>query len=390
MTKEFIPYGKQFLDDNDIEAVSEVLRSDWLTTGPVVEKFEAALAARVGAKYCAVFNSGTAALHAAYHAAEVGSGDEVITTPITFAATANAALYLGAKPIFVDIAADSYNIDHAGIEAAITSKTKVIAPVDMTGIPAALDEIKVIAKKHDLVVVEDASHALGAMYKGKPVGSISDMTVFSFHPVKHITTGEGGAVTTNNEEYYYKLKRFRSHGIVKERDAFKEAYTEPENNGPWYHEQQELGYNYRLSDINCALGLSQLEKLDYFLKRRREIAGRYNKAFLGNDKLLTPTLPQGELSLNNAAWHLYVIRLTDEAPPRKEVVKRLYQQGIGTQVHYIPVYWHPYYQALGYKKCLCPNSEEYYRSCLSLPIYPAMDDKDVSQVIETVIKAMKG
>ncbi|OPX88191.1 MAG: UDP-4-amino-4-deoxy-L-arabinose--oxoglutarate aminotransferase [Pelotomaculum sp. PtaB.Bin104] len=372
----FIPYAKQQVDEDDIAAVAAVLRSDWLTTGPQVARFEQALADTVHARYAVVFSSGTAALHAAYFAAGVGPGDEVITTPLTFAATANAALYLEARPVFTDIAPGSFNINPALIEAAITSRTKVIAPVDMTGLPAPVEEIVEIARSYGITVVEDAAHALGASYNSHPVGSRADMTIFSFHPVKHITCGEGGAVTTNNAEYFEKLLAFRSHGVVRDPALLKE------NHGPWYYEMQHLGYNYRLTDIQCALGLSQLKKLAHFLARRREIAARYNEAFAGCPHLVTPP----ELPGSEPAWHLYVLRLAGGNPPRRELAERLVARGIGTQVHYLPVYRHPYYREMGYQTNLCPNTEDYYRRALTIPLYPAITDNDVERVIEAVVE----
>jgi perosamine synthetase len=386
MTDHYIPYGRQSIDESDIEAVAEVLRSGWLTTGPMVEKFEKALVEKVGAKYAVVFNSGTAALHAAYYAAGIGQGDEIITTPITFAATANAALYMGAKPAFVDIGQDSFHLDPDRIEAAITSRTRAIVPVDMTGMPADLDAIMKIAKKHNLVVIEDACHALGATYQSKVVGSISDMTAFSFHPVKHITTGEGGAVTTDNETYCQRLVRFRNHGIERKPELFVNSCEETGalEIGPWYYEQQELGYNYRLSDINCALGLSQLNRLDQFLERRREIAAKYNEAFRNNPAILIPPEPFGKKSVDSSAWHLYILRLAGENSNRKTLLEKLHAKDIGTQVHYIPVYLHPYYRKLGYQPGLCSKAEDYYKRCFTIPLYPAMNYDDVARVIEAV------
>ena len=383
MKDHYIPYGAQSLDESDLEAVMEVLRSSWLTTGPMVERFEEALSERVGARFCTVFNSGTAALHAAYYAAGVSEDDEVITSPITFAATANAALYLGAKPVFVDIGENSFHLDPGKIGAAITPRTRVIAPVDMAGMPAALDEIMGIAAANNLTVVEDACHAIGATYKGYLLGAIADMTVFSFHPVKQITTGEGGAVATDNKDYYLKLLKFRNHGIVRDPGLFERGSKETGDfePGPWYYEQQELGYNFRLPDINCALGLSQLKRLSRFLERRREIASRYNEVFKDNKSLLIPPDPFGEKSLESSAWHLYILRLAGDKPKRNELLVELRSKGIGTQVHYIPVYLHPYYRKLGYKQGLCPNAEAYYRSCFTIPLYPAMSDDDVERVI---------
>ncbi|MEW5919761.1 MAG: UDP-4-amino-4,6-dideoxy-N-acetyl-beta-L-altrosamine transaminase [Bacillota bacterium] len=385
MEQGFIPYGRQHVDEDDIRAVAEVLRSPWLTTGPVVKQFEEALAARVGARFCVIFNSGTAALHGAYVVAGVSEGDEVITSPLTFMATANAALYLGARPVFVDIGKDSFNIDVEKVEETITSHSRVIAPVDMGGMPADLDKVMDLARRFKLVVVEDGSHALGALYRGKCVGSIADMTVFSFHPVKHITTGEGGAVTTDNEEFYKRLKAFCSHGVVREKDAFQGNFFGEEDGAgppPWYYEQQALGYNYRLPDINCALGLSQLKKMDIFLKRRREIADRYNEAFKDHQLLQLP--PQPGADGTASAWHLYILRLKGEHPPRRAVVERLHKMGIGTQVHYQPVYLHPYYRDLGYRPGLCPRAEDYYRRAFSIPIFSAMTDNEVERVVERV------
>lgn len=375
--QQYIPYGKQSIDEEDIKAVSQVLRSDMLTTGPVVKKFEDALAARVGAKYVVSFNSGTAALHAAYYAAGLKPGEEVITSPITFAATANAALYLGGKPVFVDIAADSFNIDTELIESAITSKTRIIAPVDMAGIPVDIDRVMEIAFKHGLVVVEDAAHALGAIYKGRPVGSTAHMTIFSFHPVKQITTGEGGAVATNDSSYYDKLLLFRSHGIIKGSDKLIEK-----EEAPWHQEMHLLGYNYRITDLQCALGLSQLKKLDSFLIRRSNIAERYNKAFIENDNVLIP--PSSEFG--RSAWHIYVIRLKENIN-KISFFHYLRENGIGSQVHYIPVYRHPYYISLQERTYVpenYPRAELYYKQALTLPLYPSLSEEQVNKVVRTI------
>ncbi len=369
----YIPYGKQSIDEDDIQAVVETLRSDWLTTGPKVTEFERALADKAGAKYAVVFSSGTAALHGAYFAAGVGYGDEVITTPITFAATSNAALYLGARPVFVDVRPDTINIDPEKIEEKITPCTKVLAPVDFAGHPADLKEIMGIAEKHNLVVVEDASHALGAVYHGRTIGSIAHMTVFSFHPVKHITTGEGGAVTTDNQEYYEKLTAFRSHGIIRDKDKLNDYH------GPWYHEMQFLGYNYRITDIQCALGISQLKKIDSFLKKRQEIVNSYNSSLKQLSYLQLPNALPDIIP----AWHLYYIELKNEEQ-RKVVYQKFHENGIGVQVHYLPVYWHPYYRDLGYVKGLCLEAENYYRRALSLPLYPDMTANDVDFIINII------
>ncbi len=369
-----IPYGKQLIDEDDIEAVVRVLRSDYLTTGPCCREFEEKLAQRAGTKYAVVFSSGTAALHAAYFAAGLKPGEEVITTPITFAATANAALYLGGKPVFVDIAPESFHIDIFKIEAAITSKTRIIAPVDMAGIPVDIDPIMQLAEKYNLLVVEDAAHALGASYKTRPVGSTAHLTVFSFHPVKHITTGEGGAVVTNDPRLYDRLVMFRSHGITRDPQKLIDKTV-----GPWHQEMQLLGYNYRLTDIQCALGESQLKKLDRFLSRRSEIVELYNNAFRDNPVVkIPPTVP-----FTRPAWHLYIIRLQKGLDKRK-AVSYLNSRGVGCQVHYIPVYRHPYYQKLGCNPANYPFAEQFYRQCLSIPLYPALTDQQIQTVIDSV------
>lgn len=370
----FLPYGKQTLDEKDIQAVTEVLHSDWLTTGPKVKEFEEALARRAGARYAVVLNSGTAALHAAYFAAGVGPGDEVITSPITFAATANAALFLGAWPVFADVRRDTVNIDPEKLEQHITPHTKVLAPVDFAGHPADLDAVMDIARRHNLVVVEDAAHALGAKNRGRPVGSLADLTIFSFHPVKHITTGEGGAVVTNNEQYYKKMLAFRSHGIIREKENLSEWH------GPWYHEMHYLGYNYRITDIQCALGISQLRKLDSFLEKRRALVDCYNQGLRSEEKIELPVTLEEFLP----AWHLYTIRLKGGNPPRRALFEELHRAGIGAQVHYLPVYWHPYYQESGYRKGLCPAAEDYYQRTLSLPLFPDMNQDDVNRVVSAL------
>lgn len=367
----FLPYGKQYIDRDDIQAVLDVLNSDWLTTGPKVEEFEKTLAQRAGAKYAVVLNSGTAALHAAYFAAGVGPGDEVITSPITFAATANAALFLGARPVFADVRRDTVNINPAEVERHITTRTRVLAPVDFAGHPADLNAMMDIARRHDLVVVEDAAHALGAACHGRPVGSLADLTIFSFHPVKHITTGEGGAVVTNNKAYYEKMLAFRSHGMVREREKLCDWH------GPWYHEMHYLGCNYRLTDIQCALGISQLKKLDLFLEKRQTLVDFYNRELSGLENIELPVTLPGV----SPAWHLYVIRLKGDYPRRRELFEALHRAGIGVQVHYLPVYWHPYYQKLGYPKGLCPVAEDCYWRALSLPLFPALKLDDANRVV---------
>lgn len=367
-----ISYGRQTIEQDDIDAVVRALKSDWLTQGPLIEEFEKALATFVGAKYAVVFSNGTTALQAAYFAAGLGKNDEIIVPAITFAATSNAALWLNAKPVFVDVDPKSGNIDPTNLEKSINSKTKILAPVDYAGHPVDHSSVLEIAKKRGLIVIEDACHALGAQWKGKPVGSFSDMTVFSFHPLKSITTGEGGAVVTNNSEYYDRLTRFRHHGI--ERKKFKRTSA-----GPWYHEMQDLGLNARLTDFQSALGLSQLSKLPVFLKKRKAIADRYLEAFAKESGLHCVVPNPGDQS----AWHLFAIVLNDSTM-RSKLIDELKNNGIGSQVHYIPVYRHPYYEDLGYPKGLCPKAEMFSESVLSLPIYPTLSEADQKKVISTV------
>ncbi len=372
----YIPYGRQCIDEEDIQAVVKTLQSDYLTTGPMVTEFENRVAEYVGAKYAVAVNSGTAALHIACLAAGIKEGEEVITSPITFAASSNCVLYCGGTPVFADIDEDTYNISPDEIERKLTGNTKAIIPVHYTGQPCDMDAIMDIAKKHDLLVIEDAAHALGASYKGKKIGSIADMTCFSFHPVKPITTGEGGMVVTNSEELYKRLVLFRSHGITRDEDMMLH------NEGGWYYEQLELGYNYRITDISCALGNSQMNKLDSFLEKRRAIADRYNQAFEGVRQIKIPTVQQG----CESGWHLYMIQIKDR--DRKEVFDRLRENGIGVNVHYIPVYKHPYYQRNGYAGVCCPNAELFYDRAISLPIFPALTEEQQDYVIDKVLEAV--
>lgn len=378
----YLPYGQQWIEDDDIEEVVKVLKSDYLTTGPKIKEFEEKFGKYVGGKYAVAISNGTAALHGASFAAGIKEGDEVITTPITFAASANCILYQGGKPIFADIDSSTYNIDPKDIEKKISSKTKAIVPVDFTGQPVNIDEINAIAKKYNLIVIEDGAHSLGAEYKGKKTGSLVDMTTFSFHPVKHITTGEGGVITTNNKELYEKLKLFRTHGITRDKQIL---YNK--NEGSWYYEQLELGYNYRITDIQCALGISQLNKIDKFLRRRREIAEKYNEYLKDIDGIV---LPYQEEYIKSS-WHLYVIQLELEKfkVGRREIFEALKAENIGVNVHYIPVYYHPYYQKLGYKKGLCPNAEKLYERIITIPLYPKMTDKDVKDVVEALDRVLK-
>jgi len=375
-----LPYGRQSIEEDDVQAVVDVLRSDWLTTGPKVGEFEEAFAARVGAKYAVSFSSGTAALHGAAFAAGLKPGDEAITTPMTFAATANCVLYQGASPVFADISADTLNLDPEKVAALITPRTRAILPVDYAGHPADLDAILELAARHRVVVIEDACHALGAEYRGRRTGSIADMTVFSFHPVKHVATGEGGMVTTGRADFAETLRRFRNHGISS--DA-----RQRQAEGQWRYEMVLLGFNYRLTDIACALGLSQLQKLEANLLRRREIAARYAAAF----RDLAGVMPPVVRANVNPAWHLYPIRLNLERlnANRAQVFRALRAENIGVNVHYIPVHRHPYYRdRFGYQGGEYPIAEDAYERLISLPMFHGMSDQDSEDVIRAVEKVI--
>ena len=373
---QFIPYGRQWIDEDDIQAVVEVLRSDYLTTGPKIEEFEQMVADYVGAKYAVAVSNGTAALHVACLSAGIEPGDEVITTPLTFAASANCVLYCGGVPVFADIKKDTYNIDPEDIKRKITNKTKAIIAVHYTGQPCNMDEILAIAREYNLLVIEDAAHALGADYKGKKIGSLSDMTTFSFHPVKHITTGEGGMVTTNSEELYERLKLFRSHGIT--RDSALMTISE----GVWYYQQQELGYNYRITDIQCALGISQIKKLEMFVARRRELVEKYNNAFKNIEGFVIPKQDKD----CNSSWHLYVLQVLEGR--RKSIYEKLQKARIQVNVHYIPVYKHPYYQKIKKREIYCKNAEELYKNIISLPLYYGLTDEEQTYIIEQICKSI--
>ena len=373
-----IPYGRQTIEDDDIDAVIEVLKSDYLTTGPKIAEFEKSVADYVGAKYAVAISNGTSALHAACFAAGIGPGDEVITTPITFAASSNCVLYCGGTPVFADIDPKTYNIDPDDIRKKITDKTKAIIAVHLAGQPCDMDEIHKIAKENNLIVIEDGAHALGSVYKGKKVGSLSDMTTFSFHPVKPITTGEGGMIVTDNEEFYKKMVLFRSHGITRDKTMMTR------NDGPWFYQQFDLGFNYRITDIQCALGCSQMKKLDRFLAKRKEIVLRYNEAFADCENIVTPyQLPETE-----SGWHLYIVQVKN--CDRKQIFEALRDKGIGVNVHYIPVYMHPYYQEHGYKDVHCKNAEEVYSHIISLPLYPGLTEEQQSYVIDTLKSLCEG
>lgn len=368
MNNTFISYGKQSIDEEDIQAVIDTLRSPYLTQGPKIAEFERAVADYVGVKYAVAFSNGTAALHGACYAAGIGEGDEVITSPITFAASANCVRYVGGTVVFADIDEKTYNMDPNEVRKNITAKTKAIIPVDFTGQPADIDEMMSIANEHNLVVIEDGAHSLGATYKGRKVGQTAHMTMFSFHPVKPVTTAEGGMIVTNDEEYYKKLLRFRSHGIEKTDHAAAQ--------GDWYYEMVDLGYNYRMTDLQAALGVSQLKKLDGFIEKRAQIAKQYDEAFAGHNGITTPY----QLADTQSGWHLYMVKL--EQANRKEVFEKMRAANIGVHVHYIPVYWHLYYEQLGYKRGLCPVAESWYEKALTLPIHPNLAGEQLAYIMK--------
>jgi len=373
-----LPYGRQSISEDDIQAVVDVLRSDWLTTGPKVNEFEEAVAARVGAKYAVAFSSGTAALHGAAFAAGLKNGDEAITSPLTFAATANCVLYQGATPVFADVTRDTLNLDPDRAAKAITPRTRAILPVDYTGHPADLDAFLALAEHHGLTMIEDACHALGAEYRGRRAGSIAHMSVFSFHPVKHVATGEGGLVTTDRADFAESMRRFRNHGISTDARQRHSA-------GQWHYEMVFLGYNYRLTDIGCALGLSQLRHLDNNLARRREIAATYSAAFSDLPGILVP----GTRADVNPAWHLYPVRVDAGklTTDRTGFFRALRAENIGVNVHYIPVHLHPYYRdRFGYRGGEYPVAEAAYEQLISLPMFHGMTDQDVEDVIAAVDK----
>lgn len=372
-------YGHQYIDEADIQAVTEVLKSDYLTCGPKVTALEKKLCELTGAKYAVVCSNGTAALHIAALAAGLGEGDELITTPITFAASANCALYCAAKPVFADINPATYNIDPKSVQEKITDRTKAVVAVDFTGQAVELDPLLAMCHEKGIILIEDGAHSIGTKYNGKPVGSIADMTTFSFHPVKTVTGGEGGAVLTNSEELYEKLLLYRSHGITRE-----SKLLERESDGPWYYEQIDLGYNYRITDIQCALILSQIDKLEQFAARRKEIVRKYNEAFSQIPELFV----QQEIPESDTTRHLYILRIRPEllTIDRKGFFEAMGAENICCNVHYIPVYRHPHYEKLGYKEGLCPNAEKLYHEMMSLPLYYSLTDQDVDDVIMAVRK----
>lgn len=378
--QELLPYGKQWIEEDEIEEVTAVLKSDFITQGSRISEFERRFADYVGSRYAVAIANGTAALHAAVFAAGISRGDEVITSPITFAASANCILYQGGIPVFADILEDTYNIDPVEIKKKITPLTKAVIPVHFTGQPVDLDEVHRIARKYNLIVIEDAAHALGAKYRGQRIGGLSDMAIFSFHPVKHITTGEGGIVTTNNREFYEKLILFRNHGITRDRDKLTR------DEGPWYYEMEALGYNYRLTDLQAAMGIKQLAKSEKFINLRRKYVQIYNEVFKDIEEVIIPYEKPG----CDSSWHIYVIQLRTEmiSVGRKEIFAALRAENIGVNVHYLPVYLHPYYRELGYPQGLCPKAERLYERIITLPLFSKMTGQDVADVISAVKKVI--
>jgi len=376
-----ISYGRQYIDQDDIQAVVETLTSDYLTCGPKTAELEQKLCEVTGAKYAVAVSNGTAALHLAAMAAGFGEGDEVIVSSITFAASSNCVLYCGAKPVFADINPKTYNINPESVRKLITPKTKGVVAVDFTGQAVELDEIRAICEEHNLILIEDAAHSIGTKYKGQPVGSIADMTTFSFHPVKTVTGGEGGAITTNDEQLYRKLMRLRSHGITRN----QEEMVHP-TDARWYNEQVELGYNYRITDFQAALIVSQLNKLLKFSARRRALVEKYDAAFADVPEIIV----QKEIPESDTTRHLYIIRLNLDllTCDRRQFFDALYAENTCPQVHYLPVYWHSYYEKLGYEKGLCPEAEKFYESVMSIPLYYSLTDEEADDVIRAVKKVV--
>lgn len=375
-----IAYGGQWIDEDDVAAVSNTLVGDLITCGPKVAEAEKRIAEYTASQYAVVCSNGTAALHCACIAAGIQPGDEVITTPLTFAASANCVRYCGGTVVFADINPETYNIDPDSIEQHITGHTKAVIAVDFTGQAVEHDRIRDICDKYGLIFIEDAAHAIGTRYNDKPIGSLADMTCFSFHPVKTITAGEGGAITTNDDKLYHKLVLAHTHGIERDEELMEEAPHE----GMWYYEQVSLGYNYRMTDFQAALLLSQMNKLDIFKKRRQEIVRRYDEAF----RSLPEIIVQKEIPESDTCRHLYIIRLNIDKLfcSRRQFFDAMSAENVQPQIHYVPVYWFPYYKRLGYEKGLCPNAEEVYKEIMSIPLYPKLTDEDVESVISAVKK----
>ncbi|HSR67336.1 MAG TPA: UDP-4-amino-4,6-dideoxy-N-acetyl-beta-L-altrosamine transaminase [Acidobacteriota bacterium] len=378
---ELLPYGRQTIEEEDLQAVCEALRSPLITTGPRVDSFEKAFARRVGVRQCVAVNSGTAALHCAAHVLGIGPGDEVIVPTLTFAATANVVLYQGARPVFADVDPDQLLIDPTSVESLITPRTRAIFAVDYAGQPCDYPALRQLAERHGLALLADACHAPGARLQGRPVGSLADVTCFSLHPVKHMTTGEGGLITTDREDWAARMRRFRNHGIsVDHRDRLK--------NGSWHYEIRQLGYNYRLTDVQSALGLSQLRRLRQWVKSRRRIAARYDRELRQFDAL-RPLKVREDVE---HAYHLYVVRLdlSRLRVGRGQVFKALRAEGIGVNVHYIPVHLHPLYRRqLGTGPGLCPQAEKAYSEIVTLPVFPSMTPGEQDDVLEALNKVLQ-
>jgi UDP-4-amino-4,6-dideoxy-N-acetyl-beta-L-altrosamine transaminase len=381
-TTPTIPYSRQCIGMDDIRAVTKVLRSDWITQGPAVSEFEVRFAKFVGARHAVAFSSGTAALHASCHVSGVGLGDEVVVPPITFVATANAVTYLGGTPRFADVDAETALLEPKAAEASLTRRTRAIIVVDYAGHPCDLEAFRALARKRGVTLIEDAAHSLGAQHRGRRVGSQADLSIFSFHPVKHITTGEGGMVTTDRPELAQRLQDFRQHGITKEPARMSR------NDGPWYYEMTELGYNYRLTDFQCALGTSQLKKVESFVRARRSAAEKYADSLASVEELSLPV----ERPWARHAYHLYPVRVREELlrGGRRALFERLRERGLGVQVHYIPVYWHPYYQEhFGTRLGACPRAEQFYRSEISLPLFPQIRASEQARTVREVVAAVR-
>ncbi|WP_431930659.1 DegT/DnrJ/EryC1/StrS family aminotransferase [Nonomuraea jabiensis] len=373
-----LPYGRQSIAESDIEAVAEVLRGDWLTTGPAVGRFEAELARWTGGVPCVSVTSGTAALHVAYVAAEVRAGDEVVTSPLTFVATAAAAALLGARVVFADVQPDTGNLDPDAVAALVTPRTRVVTAVDYAGHPADYDELRAVADQAGAVLMADSAHSIGAAYKDRPVGALADLTTFSFFPTKTVTTAEGGAVAAADPGRFRRAARFRNHGLVRE-----PADQRDPDVGGWHQEVHEFGLNYRLPDVLCALGVSQLRRLERFRERRRELVARYDALLRDVPGLTLPA----QRAYVRPSWHLYPVRVRDGR--RREVYERMRAAGIGVQVNYLPAYWHPVFEDLGYRRGLCPRAEAYYAEELSLPLFPDLTDAQQDRVAETLAAVLR-
>jgi dTDP-4-amino-4,6-dideoxygalactose transaminase len=377
--RPLLPYGRHNINEDDIKAVISVLEGDWLTTGPAVDAFESALATQAEVASCVTVSSGTAALHTAYAAMRLGPGDEVVTTPMTFVATASTAVALGARVVFADVEEDTANLDPRAADAAMTSRTRAVAAVDYAGHPAELDTLREVAHAGGALLLEDAAHSVGSTYRGRPVGGLADVTTFSFFPTKNLTSAEGGAVLTNHPDLARQARQFRTVGLI--RDPALQRHPEL---GPWHQEVHEVGLNYRLADVLCALGTSQLTRLATFRSRRAELVARYQLLLSGVPGLRLPVARPHV----DPTWHLYAVRILEGR--RREVYDRLRSAGIGVQVNYLPVYWHPLFEDLGYRRGQCPVAEDFYAEQLSLPLYPDLTNAEQDRVVEELRRVLEG